>query len=580
MARLPQPGSDDGQWGDILNEYLSESLTSDGKIKADTVGAAQLKSSSVTNAALVDNTISETKLTPAVQTKLNAVGSSAVTSVAAKTGVVILDKNDVGLNNVNNTSDADKPISTATQTALNTKQAVGSYATTADLTTGLSSKADTSALTSGLAGKLDATSVGTANGIASLDSSSRILENQLPDRLNASAILASATPIRRSTLPPMGIVFMGDSITNFSSNTGQAWHRILGSLSNGRLLWRGMYATSGAKLAAIRDNHLANILSMNPLPGAVAICGGTNDVGDFTLFDETASRSVLLDIITKLEQAGIKPVLWTLPPRDDDTTVNQRVQRWNVWVRYLAGLRALPLIDSHSALVDEATGLYQTALKQDATHPSRYGHFVLGKAVAQDTRFLAQFPTNGTYLSASKGTDPSLISPAARFFDAGLNGNGVPANWAGVALPTNATGSVVTDAAIPGNWFRLTKAAGTSSGQAFIRFEPTAGTSTFQAGDRIAAAVRFKVNCEESTAGAYAQVGFYQRTSSGASVGSALFADVVGNNLDGIMYTEMVIQADVTSIRFEPGIIGAPTVDSWVQYAQPTIINLTKLGIA
>ena len=45
-----------------------------------------------------------------------------VTSVAGKTGAVTLAKADVGLGNVDNTSDVDKPISTATQTALDGKQ--------------------------------------------------------------------------------------------------------------------------------------------------------------------------------------------------------------------------------------------------------------------------------------------------------------------------------------------------------------------------------------------------------------------------------------------------------------------------
>ena len=47
--------------------------------------------------------------------------SGAVDSVAGKTGVVTLVKADIGLSNVDNTSDANKPISTATQTALNLK---------------------------------------------------------------------------------------------------------------------------------------------------------------------------------------------------------------------------------------------------------------------------------------------------------------------------------------------------------------------------------------------------------------------------------------------------------------------------
>ena len=47
--------------------------------------------------------------------------TGAVTSVNGYTGVVVLDQNDIGLGNVDDTSDLDKPISTATQTALNGK---------------------------------------------------------------------------------------------------------------------------------------------------------------------------------------------------------------------------------------------------------------------------------------------------------------------------------------------------------------------------------------------------------------------------------------------------------------------------
>lgn len=49
-------------------------------------------------------------------------GSAApVQSVAGRTGAVVLAKGDVGLSNVDNTSDANKPVSLATQTALNGK---------------------------------------------------------------------------------------------------------------------------------------------------------------------------------------------------------------------------------------------------------------------------------------------------------------------------------------------------------------------------------------------------------------------------------------------------------------------------
>lgn len=49
------------------------------------------------------------------------VGGGAVDSVNGKTGVVVLTKTDLGLGNVDNTSDLNKPISIATQSALNLK---------------------------------------------------------------------------------------------------------------------------------------------------------------------------------------------------------------------------------------------------------------------------------------------------------------------------------------------------------------------------------------------------------------------------------------------------------------------------
>lgn len=58
---------------------------------------------------------------PQYATAAEAAAAAPVQSVAGKTGAVTLAKGDVGLGNVDNTSDANKPISTATQAALNAK---------------------------------------------------------------------------------------------------------------------------------------------------------------------------------------------------------------------------------------------------------------------------------------------------------------------------------------------------------------------------------------------------------------------------------------------------------------------------
>jgi len=59
---------------------------------------------------------------PAVDgSQLTNLPAAPVTKVAGRTGVIVLTKTDVGLGNVDNTTDLAKPISTATQTALDTK---------------------------------------------------------------------------------------------------------------------------------------------------------------------------------------------------------------------------------------------------------------------------------------------------------------------------------------------------------------------------------------------------------------------------------------------------------------------------
>lgn len=64
-------------------------------------------------------------------------GGGAVTSVAGRTGAVVLAKADVGLPNVDNTSDAAKPISTAVQTALTGKAATSHSHAAADIISGV-----------------------------------------------------------------------------------------------------------------------------------------------------------------------------------------------------------------------------------------------------------------------------------------------------------------------------------------------------------------------------------------------------------------------------------------------------------
>lgn len=92
-------------------------LTAKGDLYAATAASTVTRLGLGTNGQglVVDTT------TPTGMKWADLVASNAVTSVAGRTGAVVLTKSDVGLANVDNTSDANKPVSTATQAAINAK---------------------------------------------------------------------------------------------------------------------------------------------------------------------------------------------------------------------------------------------------------------------------------------------------------------------------------------------------------------------------------------------------------------------------------------------------------------------------
>lgn len=176
MARLPQPGGDSGQWGEVLNDYLRVSHNDDGTLKSGSVSDVTLQDSSVGVAKIATNsspttgqsltydgtglawsTTSGSGSTPDASASTKGIiqlagdlGGTAmsptVPGLASKEAAIAagttgqyyrgdkswqtLDKTAVGLANVDNTPDANKPISSAVQIALNAKEAAIAAGTT------------------------------------------------------------------------------------------------------------------------------------------------------------------------------------------------------------------------------------------------------------------------------------------------------------------------------------------------------------------------------------------------------------------------------------------------------------------
>ena len=62
MARLPNPGSDNGTWGQVLNDYLLQAHKADGTLKDDAISSTAIAAGTVTGAKLASNAVTTDKI--------------------------------------------------------------------------------------------------------------------------------------------------------------------------------------------------------------------------------------------------------------------------------------------------------------------------------------------------------------------------------------------------------------------------------------------------------------------------------------------------------------------------------------
>lgn len=199
--RLPIPGSDDGQWGTILNTFLGQSLNDDGTLRSSAVtGAGGLTQTTADSRYVQSSSIGQNSGVAPLDSSGKVpsanlpTSSGTVTSVAGKTGAVTLAEGDIanlitdlaakytkpagGIPSSDLTSavqtslgKADSALQTAPVTSVNSKTGAVTLAAS-----------DVGALTQSSADSryVQSIEVGQVSGVASLDTSGKLPMAQLP----------------------------------------------------------------------------------------------------------------------------------------------------------------------------------------------------------------------------------------------------------------------------------------------------------------------------------------------------------------------------------------------------------------
>lgn len=82
MARLPQPGADNGTWGNVLNDYLGQSLSPNGLLKDNTVTANTIADGVITSSKIADGTIVAGDISPSASITRTQLATDVQTSLA------------------------------------------------------------------------------------------------------------------------------------------------------------------------------------------------------------------------------------------------------------------------------------------------------------------------------------------------------------------------------------------------------------------------------------------------------------------------------------------------------------------
>ena len=162
--------------------------------------------------------------------------------------------------------------------------------------------------------------------------------------------------------------------TAFASSRTASWCGVANSFSIASVAADEGWTTADALGAVSRSdcpapfNNALRCELRRTLPAAALVMLGTNDLERIN--DVAVYQTNLTEIVTEAIDAGVIPVLSTIPPRRDNTTLGARVTAYNLAVIAVANAQQVPLWDFRTAL--NGSAMINQGISSDGIHPSIY----------------------------------------------------------------------------------------------------------------------------------------------------------------------------------------------------------------
>lgn len=400
------------------------------------------------------------------------------------------------------------------------------------------------------------------------DSTGRRLDAvAIPTRQEAAL---AAAPAQLGVLSD-SLLGYGEGVPTYIELLSRQKHRFTSITGVNRILY---YPGQTAATVLSHADELINLPALDR-PSHIIVQGGTNDIIAATA---PANVMAVLDAgYAKLEAAGIRPIISTIPPLGGAfqySALRSPGQTLNVLLRDNAHRNGRMFVDPFDSLIDFSTARYQAAYDSgDNVHPSPAGIKAWAQRIISD---LAAYPTASIDpLTYGSWNEDGFVG--GTFTTGGGNFGGATPAGLSVRLGVTSPPAGYTPTLISQDGGQYFDQRITVSGAASAMSVYQATEFAVVAGQRIRAAVGVKLG-QDLTGSNRLQV--YIRTHSGATErGNFQMTGPLGVSriiTDGIAMTEFTVPVGATSGQM---IFLIPPVNGTYDFYRPRIVNMTTAGL-